>query len=71
VANERLGKSDYLTGSEPSIADFMMLPVAFYLAQVPEAEKTINGQIALEDWLSRMQSRPSFAATVPGPPEAR
>ncbi|MBT3915137.1 MAG: glutathione S-transferase family protein [Rhodospirillaceae bacterium] len=68
VANERLGKSDYLTGNDPSIADFMMVPVAFYLSQVPEAEKTIAGNSAVEAWLGRMQSRPSFAATVPGPP---
>jgi glutathione S-transferase len=68
VADKRLGQSDYLAGDAPSIADFMLVPVAFYLNQVPEAAQTMADKPALEGWLSRMQSRPSFAATVPNPP---
>ncbi|MFP6711209.1 MAG: glutathione S-transferase family protein [Rhodospirillales bacterium] len=68
VANEKLSNSAYLIGDEPTIADFMLLPMVFYSAQVPEGEQTVKGHSALEDWLGRMQERPSFAATVPGPP---
>ena len=68
VANKRLGQSAFLAGDVPSIADFMLLPVALYLKQVPEAAQTMADKPALEEWLARMQARPSFGATAPSPP---
>jgi len=68
VANRRLGESDYLAGPEASIADFMMTPIAIYMSKTPEGEEILNGTPALNDWIGRMSSRPSFEATVPPPP---
>lgn len=69
VADKALSATPYLTGDEPSISDYLLLPIAFYSTQVPEGEQTMAGLSALKDWLGRMQSRPSFAATAPEPPQ--
>ncbi len=67
VVDEALKKSPYLAGENPTISDFILLPIAFYSAQVPESEQTIAGLSALEEWLGKMQSRASFSATAPNP----
>ncbi len=69
VADKALSKSPYLTGDEPCISDYLLLPIVFYSSQMPESAQIMDGLSSLQDWLSRMQSRPSFAATVPAPPQ--
>ncbi len=65
ITNDALTEAPYLVGDAPSIADFLLTPIVFYSKQVGEAAETVDGLDGLEDWLGRMQARPSFAATAP------
>ncbi len=68
ITDKRLRESDFLAGDDPSLADFMMIPIAVYLTKVPEGEKIMNGLDGLSAWIGRMTRRPAFVETVPQPP---
>jgi glutathione S-transferase len=67
VADAALQSSAYLAGDAPSTADYLLAPIVNYIGAVPEGETVMEGLSALDGWLSRMQARPSFAATAPSP----
>lgn len=67
VADKALQSSPYLAGDAPSTADYILTPIANYMGAVPEGKTVMEGLSAAGDWLSRMQARPSFAATAPSP----
>ena len=67
VMDKALTGSPYLAGGQPSIADWLLLPIVSYMPMVPEGKEITTGLGALTDWTKRMQARPSFAKTVPFP----
>jgi glutathione S-transferase len=56
------GSAEFLAGDTLSIADLMVAPQLQFFRGTPEAEALMQGT-ALDDWLKRMQARPSMQAT--------
>ncbi|MEQ8696907.1 MAG: glutathione S-transferase family protein [Bauldia litoralis] len=69
VLNDGLAGSDYLAGDAPSLADWLVEPVITYLRNTPDAGAAVTGAAHVAAWHDRMMARPSFAATMPPPPE--
>ena len=67
VMDKALNGSPYLAGRQPSIADWLLLPIVSYLPMVPEGKEITAGLSALTDWTKRMQARASFNRTQPFP----
>ncbi|HEX9646052.1 MAG TPA: glutathione S-transferase family protein [Alphaproteobacteria bacterium] len=66
IFDAALGKGTYLAGDKLSIADLFLAPIAFYVCRaMPEKDQMIAGRANLARWLAAMESRPSFAATMP------
>lgn len=60
-----LQEQDFLAGDSISIADLLLAPHLAFFAQAPEGGEILNRYPALEAWLDRMSSRPSFMRTTP------
>ena len=58
-----LGPQPFLAGETLSIADLMLAPQIDFFAQTPEGQSLVAGT-RLEDWLRRMNARPSMQATL-------
>ena len=57
-----LGTQAFLAGERLSIADVMLAPQLDFFAATPEGKILLNGT-RLQEWLSRMNTRPSMIAT--------
>lgn len=57
------GASPFLAG-EPSLADFHLAPILFYVSLTPDAE-AVFGVDGFADWWARVQALKSFQATQP------
>lgn len=68
VFDQALSSQPYLAGDAVSVADFFLLPIAFYLGTLPEGRETMGGLPNIKAWHDRMAERPSFAATLPPRP---
>ncbi len=69
VLDKGLAQADYLAGDAPTLADWLVEPVITYLRNTPDAGGAVNGCKNVAAWHDRMMARPSFAATMPPPPE--
>jgi glutathione S-transferase len=58
------GGDPYIAGSKPSLADYYLAPICFYVSLTPEAD-TLLGEPSVKDWWERMQGVESFKATEP------
>ena len=56
----------WLVGQGPTLADLYLAPMMDYLLMTAEGRELIRPHAALEQWWSRMASRPSMTATAPG-----
>jgi glutathione S-transferase len=58
------GGDDFLAGSKPSLSDFYLAPICFYVALTPDAEEVfkIDGFHA---WWEKIQALPSYKTTAP------
>lgn len=65
VLDSYLSGREYLSGEDPTLADFFALPVLHYFSQIPEGQAVLSGTQALSSWLERMNARESVGATVP------
>ncbi len=65
-----LGAGGYFAGDQVSLADFFVLPILFYLSNLPDGKAILPKHPAVGDWLGRMSERPSFAATMPPMPDS-
>lgn len=54
----------WLAGAEPSLADYLLGPLAWYLSMTRDGE-TLLALPGMADWWRRMQQVPSFAPTAP------
>lgn len=71
VLDHALDGQDFLAGNAVSLADFFLLPILFYLRQMPEGMELLPGHTNLEAWYGRMKTRPSFGHTQPPSPGTR
>lgn len=71
VLDHALDGLDFLAGDAVSLADFFLLPILFYLRQLPEGMELLPGYRNLEAWYERMEKRPSFTDTQPEAPGTR
>jgi glutathione S-transferase len=58
------GADDFIAGARPSLGDFYLAPICFYVALTPDAGEVfaVDGFAA---WWERMQAMPSFQSTAP------
>ena len=71
VLDDALDDRNFIAGNAISLADFFLLPILFYLRQLPEGMELLPRRKNLEDWYSRMETRQSYAVTEPPAPGAR
>ncbi len=58
------GAAPFMAGDAITIADLMLAPHIAYLSRTPEGQQLLPGS-GLDEWLARMESRPSMRATAP------
>lgn len=58
------GDSDYIAGDKPTLADFYLAPICFYVSLVEESSRVFDVP-GFNEWWGRMQQLDSFKATEP------
>ena len=58
------GEADWLAGDAPSLADYFLGPLAFYVSITPDAETLLNEQ-RVHTWWNRVKVLETFKATIP------
>ena len=58
------GKDPYIAGARPSIGDFYLAPVCFYVSLTPDASEVFAAD-GFAPWWDRIQGLPSYRATAP------
>lgn len=58
------GDSKYIAGDSPTLADFFLAPVCFYVSLTDSADETFDVP-GFRDWWDRMNQLESFKATEP------
>lgn len=58
------GEAAWLAGDQPSLADFLLGPIVFYISLTPNAQEVLSVP-GIGDWWQRMQGIDSFTATAP------
>lgn len=58
------GDSKYVAGDEPSLADFFLAPVCFYVSLVEDASRVFDVP-AFGEWWDRVQQLDSYKSTEP------
>jgi glutathione S-transferase len=67
VFEQAYGGFDYLAGGAPSMADFLLAPILFYLEQYPEGAALLGAYPEVRRAQALMRERDSFIATQPKP----
>ena len=65
VIDAALEGRDFLAGDAPSIADFFLVPMLFYVRLMPEGARLLKSFGDLRRVHDGLMERPSFAATKP------
>jgi glutathione S-transferase len=70
VLDQAVAATGHLVGDQFTLADINLLPILFYVRQLPEAADALMARTHLSAYYDRHAARPSFARTVPppGPP---
>jgi glutathione S-transferase len=70
VLDKAVARTGYLVGGEFSFADINLLPILYYIRQLPEGAEAFSAAQHLAAYYERHATRPSFVRTVPpsGPP---
>jgi glutathione S-transferase len=70
VLDQAVARTGYLVGDQFTLADINLLPILYYVRQLPEGAAAIATASHLAGYYDRHAARPSFARTVPppGPP---
>jgi len=61
---QKKGGDPWLAGKDPSLADFFLAPIWFYVSLTPDAERLAKAP-GLDAWYEAMQAMPSFCKTEP------
>lgn len=64
LLTDKKGEDKWLAGSQPSLADFFLAPIIFYLTLTPEADK-ILAVPGMADWWKAVNEIDSFKQTEP------
>jgi glutathione S-transferase len=67
MLNRGLASPPYLVGPEFNLAEMFLLPLIYYLQQMPESGELLTAAPNLTAWLQRVSDRPSARQTVPPP----
>lgn len=65
IFDAALGRSPYLAGDAPSLADWLLLPAVASGGGLTGADRYTDDLQNLGAWMGRMSTRPSFGATLP------
>jgi glutathione S-transferase len=70
ILDKAVARTGHLVGDQFTLADINLLPILFYVRQLPEAADALMARTHLSAYYDRHAARPSFARTVPppGPP---
>jgi len=58
------GDDAFIAGASPSLADFYLAPICFYVALTPDANE-VFGVDGFSPWWDRVQALPSYQSTAP------
>ncbi len=61
IIDTALSLSPCLAGEQPTIADYILLPMIDYMAKIPPGEQVMNDAPAVGQWLQSMRQRPACA----------
>lgn len=67
ILDRVLGQRSYLAGSDFNLADMFLLPLIYYLKQMPEGAELLTASPNLTVWFQRVLDRASARETVPPP----
>lgn len=56
--------SSFIAGEAPSLADFYLAPLCFYIALTPDADEVLDVP-GFAEWWQRIQALPSYQSTEP------
>jgi glutathione S-transferase len=65
VLEKALGTTPYLAGIEPTLADYFLYPVMFYVSVVPEGNALLESRPGLQRWMAAIGDRKSVKDTTP------
>ncbi len=65
-----VAKTGYLVGRGYTLADISLMPILFYVRQLPEGAAAIEAAKNVAAYYARHAERPSFEKTTPPPPPA-
>jgi len=70
LLDRAVAKGGFLAGDSFTLADINLLPILFYVRQLPEAAAAFDGATHLGRYYATHATRPSFVRTIPpeGPP---
>jgi glutathione S-transferase len=70
ILDEAVAKTGYLVGDQFTLADINLLPILYYVRQLPEGATALAPATHLGRYYDRHSLRPSFERTIPpaGPP---
>ena len=70
ILDQAVASTGYLVGDQLTLADINLLPILYYVRQLPECAEALATASHLACYYDRHAARPSFARTVPpvGPP---
>ncbi len=64
IVDEALSSSPYLAGEQPSIADYILLPMLDYMENTPPGGSLMSQAPAVNQWLKGMRLRPACAKII-------
>jgi glutathione S-transferase len=72
ILDQAVAATGYLAGDRFSLADINLLPILYYIRQLPEGAEALAAAHHLADYYDTHAARPSFARTIPppGPPRS-
>jgi glutathione S-transferase len=70
ILDRAVAGTGYLVGDQFTFADINLLPILYYVRQLPEGAQALAAATHLAGYYDRHAARPSFARTIPpsGPP---
>jgi glutathione S-transferase len=70
ILDKAVARTGYLVGDQFTFADINLLPILYYVRQLPEGAAALAATAHLADYYGRHAARPSFRRTSPpaGPP---
>lgn len=71
ILDKAVARTGYLVGDQFTFADINLMPILFYVRQLPEGAEALAAANHLASYYDRHAARPSFKSTTPplGPPK--